>query len=107
MCGDAEAVIRQPLILSWRVVQFLQMFRQQLAQAGKPRIADQIHSREIERARDVLDVHGVLARRGLEAERAERLEVALQRHQIKAPPELLRITWRRQPAVAQREKEGD
>ena len=41
-----------------------------------------------QRARHVLDVDGVAAGDGLVAERAERFQVALERHEIEPPPEL-------------------
>ena len=41
------------------------------------------------RPRDVLDVNGVQPRRGLKAERAERLEVALQGHQVEPAAEFV------------------
>jgi len=81
MCGDAEAVIRQPPILSWRVrvamapeatrdsptyewrtrlSQFLQMLRQEFPQSREPGIAHQVGPREGQRPRNVLNVNGVL-----------------------------------------------
>ncbi len=63
--------------------------------------------RVAQRARDVLDVDGVAARDRLVAERAERLQVALQRHQIEAPPEFVVGRGRRAVARFQREEVGD
>src|SRR5204863_5688324 len=77
------------------------------AQAGEARISNEVPAREIERPRYVLDVHGVLPRGGLEPERAERLQIALQRHQVEAPPELLGVARPCLPAVAEREEEGN
>src|SRR4030095_1556026 len=48
-------------------------------------------ARVAQRARNVLDVDGILPRGRLVAERAERLEVALQRHEIEPPAEFGRL----------------
>ena len=85
------------------------MRRQQFAQAAEARVALHVAAHVVQRARDVLDVHRVAARDRLEAERAERLQVALQRHQVEAPAELLRLRRRAAAArgSAQREEERD
>src|SRR5688572_1313847 len=69
--------------------EFFDVRRQQLpkpAELGQrlERVAD-----VAERPRDVLDVDGVAPGRGLKAERAERLQISLQRHQAEAAAELV------------------
>ena len=65
--------------------------REHAPQPREARVLLERAARVAQRARDVLDVHRVAARRRLVAERAERLQVALQRHQIEPAPELGRV----------------
>src|SRR5215831_17151796 len=62
--------------------------RQQLAEPIETGILFEIPTHVAQRARDVLDVDWIAARGGLVAERAERFQVALQRHEIEPAPEL-------------------
>src|SRR5262245_39954305 len=66
-------------------------FREQPAKTTESRVLVQILTRITERARDVLHVHRVASSRGLVSERAERLEVALQTHQIELFTERARL----------------
>src|SRR5262245_44773888 len=77
-----------------------------LAKPPEAWISHQVRADVVQRARNVLDVHGVVLRRGLEAERAQGLDVALYGHQIETPAELLWI-GRRIPRAAEGEEEGD
>src|SRR2546423_13469772 len=70
-------------------------------------MAHDIRTSEVERSRNVLDVDRILPRGRLEAERAERLQIALESHEVEAPPELLRIARRGEAAVAKRKEERD
>ena len=62
--------------------------QQQFVQPREARIALQRIAHVAQRARHVLDVDRVLARRRLVAEGAHRLQVALQRHQVEAGAEV-------------------
>src|SRR5258705_10354347 len=85
--------------------QFVQVLAEQLAEARESRMAQHVGAGVVQRARDVLDVDRVLARCGLEPERPERLEIALERHQVEAAPELLGVVRRHLPALPEREEE--
>src|SRR6187549_3229560 len=71
----------------WKLSELFDVFCEHLAEARKTRVTLNVVTHVSQRARDVLDVHRVAAGRCLEAECAERLEIALERHQIEAPPE--------------------
>ena len=58
------------------------MRRKDRPQTREARMLFEVRARVAQRAGDVLDVHRVAADRGLIAERAERFQVPLQRHQI-------------------------
>jgi hypothetical protein len=62
--------------------------REQIAKPGKPFVFLQIGSYVPERSRDVLNVNRVAARGCLVAKGTQGLQIALQRHQIEAAPEL-------------------
>src|SRR5437899_6312031 len=66
---------------------FLHMRREKFPEPPEPWVLLQVPAHVAERARDVLDVHGIAASGGLIPERAERLQVALQRHEIEAAAE--------------------
>src|SRR6187401_215578 len=66
----------------WKLSELFDVFGEHLAQARKTRVTLNVVTHVSQRARDVLDVHRVAAGRCLEAEGAERLEIALERHQI-------------------------
>src|SRR5688572_2351865 len=90
-------------------LQFLHVFSQKFAQAREARVLCEIGLGVIQRPGDVLDVNRVAARRRLEAECAERLQVALQRHQVEAAAELLLVGGAVGAGgrATQREKERD
>src|SRR5262245_24182307 len=81
-CARAGAAARLP-----DSAELFQVFGEQLTQAAESRIFLEIASNVPQGPGHVLDVNRVTAGHGLEAERAERLEVALQGHQIEAAAE--------------------
>src|SRR5215467_14441882 len=86
--------------------QLLDVRGEQLAETGEARVLVQVRPRIPERAGNVLDVNRVAARDGLITERAERLQVALERHQIESPPVFL-AGHALAVALLQRQKVGD
>src|SRR4051812_7377750 len=90
-------------ILCYASAQLVEVGRQQVPQPSEPGMATQIGAHIVQRARHVLDVDRIAARRGLKSERTERFEVALQGHQIETEPELLGIL---RYAAPQREEVG-
>jgi hypothetical protein len=90
--GDAEPHVRATPFLEaggrFILSQLLDVLGEQLAQHAEARVAREIRTDVADGARHVLDVDRVLAGRGLIAERPERLQVALQRHQVESPPEV-------------------
>src|SRR5262245_64224019 len=76
-----------------RSTQFLEVLGQEFAQAAESCVPIHVSARVCQCARDVLNVNGVGARSGLETEGAERLEIALQCHQIEPAPELTGVLY--------------
>src|SRR3954469_13910600 len=101
MRGDAELTFgHKPKYLSYSagpclpagpLYELLDMIREQFAKAIEPRVLREVRLRVAQGARDVLDVDRVLSRDRLVPEGAERLQVALQRHQIEPAPEFLHV----------------
>src|SRR5258707_12767641 len=71
--------------------EFLDVPGEELAQPTKAWVFLQVRPRIAQRARHVLDIDGITPRHRLIAECAERLQVALQRHQIEAAAEFFAV----------------
>src|SRR5688572_11949961 len=80
---------------------FRNVYRKDVREPAKPRIPAQILAHVVQGARNVLNVNRILPRGRLIAEGAERLEIALQRHQVEASSKLLRL--RRSAALKRQE----
>ena len=74
-----------------RLAQLVNVSGKQLAEAAEAVIPGKTRADVAERPGDVLDVGRSAPRRGLEAKRPERLQVALQRHEVKPTSEIARI----------------
>src|SRR5688500_14231686 len=72
-----------------RSTKLVDVLGQHLPQAGESRVFLEVGARVGQRPGDVLDVDRIAPCGGLETERAEGLQVALQGHQVEAPPVLL------------------
>src|SRR5512132_3067904 len=89
MRWDESELTPNPVSLTPALPQFLDVSRQQLAQTRESGVLREIDARIAQRPRDVLDIHGIATCGGLITERAERLEIPLQRHQVEAAAELV------------------
>src|SRR5262249_44808823 len=76
---------------SCELLQFVNLVRKDVVQTSEPRVRVEIRAGVAERTWHVLNIDRIAAGGGLVTEGAERLQIALQGHEIESPSEFLRL----------------